>query len=168
MNQSNDSHAILTRYSEGPRLLERSIAELDDEQLDAPPVRGGWTIRQIVHHVVDGDDIWKVGIKAALGNEAGEFALDWYRTLPQESWADRWAYAHRPLEVSVELFRAIRRHIVELVGQVPEAWSRTIGVRKPDGTVETVSVGFKIEMQADHVEHHVTRILEIRKQGDGT
>lgn len=30
--------------------------------LDAMPSGGGWTIRQIVHHIVDGDDIWKLCI----------------------------------------------------------------------------------------------------------
>ena len=167
MNPSSDDSAVLARYREGPKLLEQSIAGLSDEQLDAPPGRGGWTIRQIVHHVVDGDDLWKVGIKAALGNEAGVFAFDWYWPLPQTTWAERWGYARRPLDASLELFRATRRHVAELLEHVPGAWMRTIGFRKPDGDVETVSVGQVIKMQADHVDHHVARILAIREEGGG-
>lgn len=65
------------------------------EELDLPPLVGGWTIRQIVHHIVDGDDLWKACIKAALGNERGEFSLGWYWSLPQQVRAKRWVCAHR-------------------------------------------------------------------------
>jgi hypothetical protein len=167
MNPSRDRRAALARYREGPELLERSIRGLDDEQLDFPPGRGGWTIRQIVHHVVDGDDFWKIGVKAALGNPPGEITLDWYWTLPQETWAERWRYDRRPLETSLALFRAIRSHVAELVAVAPDGWDRTIGFRNRDGTVETISVGFMVEMQADHVDHHVARILEIRRECAG-
>ena len=168
MNPTSDRDAVLTRYMEGPALLERALAGLQNAELDAPPLQGGWTIRQIVHHVVDGDDLWKAGIKAALGNEGGEFTLEWYWSVPQqEAWAESWGYAHRSLDSSIALFRAIRDHVAQLMDQVPDAWGRTIEVRKPNGEVETVSAGFIVEMQADHLEHHVTRILALRREGGG-
>ena len=167
MNPTSDRDAVLTRYMKGPALLGESLAGLQNADLDAPPIQGGWTIRKIVHHVVDGDDLWKAGIKAAMGNEGGEFTLEWYWSLPQEVWAERWGYAHRSLDSSIALLRATRDHVVQLVEQVPDAWSRTIGVRKPKGKVETVSVGFVLEMQADHVEHHVQRIRAIRSEIGG-
>jgi hypothetical protein len=37
--------------------------------------------------VVDGDDIWKPCIKAALGNSDGLFSLQWYWEKPQTEWA---------------------------------------------------------------------------------
>ncbi len=167
MNPTSERDAVLTRYMKGPALLGESLAGLQNADLDAPPIQGGWTIRKIVHHVVDGDDLWKVGIKAALGIEEGEFSLEWYGSLPQEVWAECWGYAHRSLDPSIALLRATRDHVVQLFEQVPDAWSRTIGVRNPNGEVETVSVGFVVEMQAEHVEHHVTRILAIRREGGG-
>ena len=81
MNPPKDRESILTRYKEGPSLLERTLADLQDADLDKPPSQGGWTIRQIVHHIVDGDDIWKTCIKMALGNEQAEFFLGWYWAL---------------------------------------------------------------------------------------
>jgi len=158
-----EQSSLLSRYLEGPDQLERSIADLSDVQLDASPSDGGWTIRQIVHHVVDGDDLWKVGLKAALGNEEGEFALDWYGMLSQETWADRWGYARRPVDTSLALFRAIRAHIAELLEKVPGAWGRSIDVRTPQGT-ERVSVSQVIEMQTRHVTHHVEKIAAIRAE----
>lgn len=161
-----DQSSLLSRYLQGPELLEQAIAGLRDAELDASPSQGGWTIRQIIHHVVDGDDLWKIGIKAALGNEEGEFTFEWYWGLPQDTWADRWAYAQRPVEVSLALLRATRAHIAELLERVPDAWSRSIRVRTPQGT-ERVSVSKVIEMQTDHVVHHVERIAAIRaERGD--
>jgi uncharacterized damage-inducible protein DinB len=72
MNAPESQTSVVARYAEGPAQLEQAIAGLQDADLDASPVQGGWTIRQIVHHIVDGDDLWKVGIKAALGNDQGE------------------------------------------------------------------------------------------------
>ena len=167
MNLPSDRETVLTRYQEGPAQLERALAGLQDADLDTPPLQGGWTIRQIVHHIVDGDDLWKQGIKAAMGAEDGEFTLGWYWAHPQQVWADRWAYAHRSLDSSVALLKANRGHVIQLLEAVPDGWNQTVGVRKPAGEIETVSVGFVVEMQADHVMHHVKRILAIRGEAGG-
>jgi hypothetical protein len=167
MKAPDDQESVLSRFMEGPALLERALAGVQDAELDAPPSQGGWTIRQIVHHIVDGDDLWKIGIKVALGNEQAEFSLDWYRTQPQTVWAEKWAYANRSLDVSLALLRAIRDHIDQLVGQVPDGWHRSVGLRKPDGGIERLPVGAIVEMQADHVEHHVKQIRAIRSELDG-
>jgi uncharacterized damage-inducible protein DinB len=168
MNSPGNRDALLARYREGPIVLERAIADLQDADLDAPPSQGGWTIRQIVHHIVDGDDIWKGCIKMAIGNERAEFALAWYWAQPQDIWANRWAYRERSLDVSMALLRANREHILQLMEHIPDGWSRSVGVRKSDGEIEQVSVGFVVEMQADHVLHHVNRILAIRRERGGT
>ncbi len=164
MNPPENRDAVLTRYREGPTLLERAIAGLQDVDLDARPSQGSWTIRQIVHHIVDGDDIWKTCIKMAIGNEQAEFALAWYWALPQDIWADRWAYKERSLDVSMALLRANRGHILQLLEHAPDGWSKSVSVRKPDGEIERVPVGFVVEMQADHVLHHVNRIRSIRQE----
>lgn len=84
------------------------MSGLPDAVLDAVPSGGGWTIRQIVHHVVDDDDIWELCIKMAVGNEAGEFTLAWYWSLPQQKWGDRWAYGRRSIGASLSLLSSAR------------------------------------------------------------
>jgi uncharacterized damage-inducible protein DinB len=106
MNAPEDRDGVISRYREGPTLLEQAIADLRDVDLDATPSQGGWTIRQIVYHIVDGDDIWKTCIKMAIGNEQAEFALGWYWALAQETWGDRWAYSQRSLGASLSLLKA--------------------------------------------------------------
>ena len=164
MEAPDDRDSVMARFMAGPALLERALAGLRDAELDAAPSRGGWTIRQIVHHIVDGDDIWKLGIKAALGNDRVAFSFDWYRTQPQTVWAEKWAYANRSLDVSLALLGAIRNHIEQLLEQAPDGWHRSVGFRKPDGEIERLPVGAIVAMQADHVEHHVKRIQAIRAE----
>jgi uncharacterized damage-inducible protein DinB len=164
VNASESPTAIVARYAEGPAQLEQALAGLQDADLDAAPVQGGWTIRQIVHHIADGDDLWKVGIKAALGNEQGEFTLEWYWVVPQDTWAERWAYAGRPIDASLALFKATRAHVTQLLAHVPDGWSRSITVRKPSGEATRLTVGAVVEMQADHLQHHLRRIRAIREE----
>ncbi len=158
-----DKDAVIARYIEGPILLEKALTGLKEAELDTVPAKGGWTIRQIVHHIVDGDDLWKIGIKQALGNEQSQFSLDWYHALPQNAWAEHWAYARRSVDVSLALLRAIRDHVIQLIEHVPDGWNRAVGFSKPNDEIDMVPVGFVIEMQANHVVHHLKQI-EIIKQ----
>lgn len=167
LHAPKDRDGTIARYREGPALLERTVGSLRDADLDAMPSGGGWTIRQIVHHIVDGDDIWKLCIKIAIGNEQGEFGLEWYSAQPQDVWAECWAYSRRPVDVSLSLFSAIRRHVLQLLESVPDAWNRFVVVRTKDGEAERVAVGFVIQMQADHVFHHVDRIRAILRDRGG-
>ena len=167
MEAPEDSTGAIARYREGPALLEQVVKDLTDADLDAVPSGGGWTIRQIVHHVADGDDIWKTCIKMAMGNEGAEFALAWYWALPQETWAERWAYAGRSVDESLALLRASRAHVAQLLGCAPEAWDRAVVVRTRRGELERVPVGFVVQMQGDHVYHHVERIRAILRERGG-
>jgi len=167
MKAPDDQDSILARYIEGPALLGHALAGIQASDLDAPPSQGGWTIRQIVHHIVDGDDLWKTCVKVALGNEQAEFSLEWYRTQPQEHWAKCWAYERRSLDVSLALLKANRSHILQLLEQVPDGWHRSVGFPKSNGETERVPVGAVVEMQADHVEHHVKQIRAIRSEIGG-
>ena len=130
--QTRDPDTILALYADGPAQLEAAIAGLAEEDLDVAQSADTWTIRQIVHHVADGDDIWKIGIKAALGNSTGTFTLQWYWDKPQDEWVESWDYAGRDLEPSLALFRANRRHIVQR--SMPESWEGCTGSSEPSGT----------------------------------
>ncbi|HEY6953485.1 MAG TPA: DinB family protein, partial [Bacteroidota bacterium] len=158
MNVPEDPEREIARYREGPDLLERAVTGLRDSELDARPAGGGWSVREIVHHLADGDDIWKMGIKMAIGNERAEFDLGWYSSQPQTTWSDRWAYNRRSVGASLSLLRATREHVVQLLTSVPEAWDRSVVVRTPKGVTEQVPIGFVIRMQADHVLHHLKQI----------
>jgi hypothetical protein len=164
MKPPADKESVIARYLEGPALLRRVLADLNESDLDTTSQKGGWTVRQIVHHLADGDDLWKICIKQALGNEQSEFSLDWYRALTQDTWADRWAYMQRSVDVSLSLLEATRKHVVQLLEHVPDGWNKSVGFREPSGEIVRVPVGFVIEMQAKHVVHHLKQIEAILKK----
>jgi uncharacterized damage-inducible protein DinB len=168
MDAPEDQAGAISRFREGPFLFEAVVKGLKDDVLDFIPSRGGWTIRQIVHHVVDGDDIWKLGIKMAMGSENAEFSLGWYGGMSQETWGDRWAYGSRPIEASLSLLKASREHILQLLDSGTDVWNRAVLLRTRDGQIERVPVGFVIQMQADHVFHHLRRIRDILQEFGGT
>jgi hypothetical protein len=161
--QLSDREAIIARYADGPNQLETAIAGLSEGQLDIAESDGTWTIRQIVHHVADGDDIWKVFVKRAIGNPTGKFDLQWYWARPQDEWVKSWAYASRDIGPSLALFRANRGHIVQLLEHVPEVWERSLLVRWSDGEEEEVQVAWVVKMQAEHVPGHVDDIRRARQ-----
>ncbi len=164
MQPPENQEKILELFKQGPNILENALAGLTDIELDYIPRNGGWSIRQIIHHLVDGDDLWKTCIKIALGGEQAEFTLRWYIALPQIEWAKRWSYEKRSIDVSLALFRAIRDHILQLLEYAPDGWTKSAKFLDANGEIEVVPVGIVIQMQADHVIHHVKRITAIRQE----
>ena len=167
MEPPENKDKIIELFKQGPSILENALADLSDIELDYIPSNGSWTIRQIIHHIADGDDLWKTCIKIALGNEQAEFTLRWYSMLPQVEWAKSWSYENRPIVESLTLLKANRSHILQLLKYVPDGWVKSVQFLDSNGKIEVIPVGFVIQMQADHIVHHVKRILEIRQEISG-
>lgn len=161
--QMSQREATLARFADGPNLLEAAIAGLSGAELDLAERDDTWTIRQLVHHIADGDDLWKAFIKRAIGNPGGTFELQWYWEMPQDEWVERWAYASREIEPSLVLFRANRAHIVQLLDHVPGAWEQSLLVRWPNGVQQELNVASVVEVQARHVTGHLDDIRRARQ-----
>ncbi len=159
----SNQNEILANYAAGPDRLEAAIAGLSQAGLDAALSSDSWTIRQIVHHVTDGDDLWKTFIKRAIGNPGGDFTLDWYWQMSQVEWAERWAYEQRAIEPSLAFFRASRAHMVQLLEHSPGVWENCLRIRWPEREAQVASVGWVVEMQANHVVSHAADIRRIRE-----
>jgi hypothetical protein len=74
----------LALYISGPDRLQAVLAGLSEMELDSCCAPGEWTIRKIVHHLADGDDIWSMCIKVALGAPGSSLLLrlvSWKRAL---------------------------------------------------------------------------------------
>ncbi|MDX1701259.1 MAG: DinB family protein [Melioribacteraceae bacterium] len=164
MKPPEDKEKVLELYLSGPTILNNALSDLNDGDLDYIPSNEGWTIRQIVHHIIDGDDIWKTGIKMALGNEQPEFTLPWYWSQPQTEWAKHWKYEERSIEISLALLKANREHVLQLLDHTHDGWSKSVRFLKHNGETELIPIGSAIQIQADHLVHHVDRISEIRKE----
>lgn len=168
MEAPENQNEILNLFKQGPGILENTLSGLNDNDLDFIPSNGGWSIRQIIHHIADGDDLWKTCIKCALGNNLAKFNFNWYQAIPQIEWAKHWNYEKRSIVTSLNLIKANREHILQLIESIPDGWIKTFQFQEPDGKIELIPIGFVIDMQTKHLIHHSNRISDIRKEISGT
>lgn len=161
--QTKSTSELLDLYADGPALLESALAGLTESDLDLALSADSWSIRQIVHHLTDGDDIWKICIKAALGNSDGLFTLQWYWEKPQMEWSENWRYASRSIESSLALLRANRRHIVELIEHIPGACDKSIRLQRLNKPEVRITVMDVLEIHTQHMVEHVKNIEAIRQ-----
>ena len=154
---------LLKKYLELPDRLEAAIAGLSESQLD---LQGdGWSIRSCVHHLVEGELIWQVNLRAAAGSDGIEFPMGWYFSQPQEVWAQRWCYDKRPVGPSLDLFRASTRNLAEFLRLAPpEVWKRSGRVTWPGELEERrLSVRDILLIHIGHMDGHTADIRAVRE-----
>lgn len=161
--QTDTFENVLTQYADGPTLLDQALSGLSDTDLDLTLGEDSWSIRQIVHHVADGDDIWKTCIKTALGNSDALFSLQWYIIRSQMEWSESWAYPCRGLASSLELYRANRRHIVDLLEHIPGALEKSIRFDRPGREEIRITIFDVVELHVRHLTEHIESINAIRQ-----
>jgi hypothetical protein len=156
-----DNEELLQKYLQVPNCLEDAIAGLSDSDLDL--CDQGWTIRQIVHHLAEGEYIWQLNLRVIIGMNGAAFPFTWYFALSQEEWVERWAYAQRPLGPSLALLRANAWNLAELLRKVPDAWDHFGRVTWPGEQEEShMTVREIVEMYLRHTAQHVEEIQAIR------
>ena len=161
--QLSGQEEMIANYGNCPSQLEAAIIGLSETSLDMSESAGSWTISRIVHHIADGDDMWKLFIKRAIGNPEGEFVFDWYWQVPQDELAKRWNYKERVIEPSLAMFRANRDHIVQLLRYTPGVMEKRLRVCWPKIGEREVTVALVIEGQTQHVIEHIAEIDNIRE-----
>jgi uncharacterized damage-inducible protein DinB len=161
INPEAASHAdILALYERAPAELEATVATLSPEALDlAQP--GHWTMRQIVHHIVDGDALWAGTTKAALAKSGTAYEHEWYTGNDEMEVA--LDYAHRPIEPALALFRASRAYLSQAIRHLPDAWARFVVFQHSDQAGENVTVEDMLRGQAAHALEHIEEIRETLK-----
>ena len=148
------AEAIRT-IADTPAQLERAVAGWSDERLDTPYRPGGWTVRQLVHHVADSHVNAYVRFKLALTEE--EPPVKGYE---EAAWAELPDSARVPIGVSLDLLRALHTRWGALLEAMSEAdFQRTLvhpekGVRTLDQMLATYA------WHGPHHVAHVTRLSE--------
>ncbi|MDQ3928615.1 MAG: DinB family protein, partial [Chloroflexota bacterium] len=146
----------LALYIQAARELQALTEKVSEQELDLSQRLGRWTIRQIVHHIVDADAMQLPWIKMALSEPGRVWVPNIYS--PQE-WSDSVGRTSLPVGASVKLFVAIREHVAELVQHLgPGSWeSYTVNAQG-----EKTPVGSIIGMLSSHALEHIDEIAEIR------
>jgi DinB superfamily len=149
-------NAIAT-LAELPEQLRNAVDGLDGGQLNRPYREGGWTVRQLVHHIADSHMNAFIRMRLALTE-------DWPVVKPYDEKA--WATlqdAVAPVEWSLELVEGLHARWVMLLQSLKgDQWIR--GYKHPeDGPV---SVEMATLLYAWHSRHHVAHITHLRaKEG---
>lgn len=154
--------AALARYIGASDELDAALAGLSEGALDLAPGPGEWSIRQIVHHIADGDDLWSMALKAALAASGCAYEQDWYST--DNACAESLDYAGRAITPAVALLRANRAHVEQLVRHLPGAWERHVMfTRATAPEPQKITAGAIVTMQARHSLEHIEEIHATRR-----
>ncbi len=138
------------------QLFRKAVAGLSDAQLDTPYREGGWTPRQVVHHVADSHAGSYIRFRLALTENEPTmqgYSADAWSALPDAKCG--------PVQVSIDLLEALhRRWAVLLRAMKPEEFQRTI--KRPNGQV--VTLDRLLQTYAWHSRHHAAHITSLRER----
>ena len=148
--------AFIAQIAEAPTKLQAAVAGLSAQQFDTPYRPGGWTVRQVVHHIPDSHMNAFIRFKLALTEE--EPTVKPYH---EELWADLGDVQATPVEVSLQLVENLhRRWVLLLRGLSSAEWSRTF--RHP--ALGVLSLDTNLALYAWHGRHHVAHITALRQR----
>ncbi|CAA9359829.1 MAG: hypothetical protein AVDCRST_MAG68-4322 [uncultured Gemmatimonadetes bacterium] len=139
-----------------PARFRVAVDGLSPEQLDTPYREGGWTVRQLVHHLADSHMNAYIRVKLALTEEGPTV-----KTYDEALWAALPDSRITPPAVSLTILDALHARWVDLLGAVDEAqWRRTI--RHPEwGEIPLEMV---VAQYAWHGDHHVAHVTALRER----
>jgi len=139
-----------------PEKLRAAVKGLNDTQLDTPYREGGWTVRQVVHHVADSHLNAYVRLRLALTES--EPAIKPY---DEGAWAKLEDAEHAPVEVSLRLIDPLHERWVRLLQSLKsEDFGRKLV--HPEHGAQTVD--WLAQLYAWHGRHHTAHVTELRKQ----
>jgi uncharacterized protein (TIGR03083 family) len=149
---------LIAQYREGPGVVEELVGGLSDDDLDRAPAEGGWTAREVVHHLADSEMRSAVRMRQLIAED--DPLIQGY---DEADYAQRLHYASRPTAGSLAALRASRESTAELLDRLgDDEWSRS-GTHTESGP--GYSVDRWLEIYAAHAHDHAE---QIRKAVAGT
>jgi hypothetical protein len=154
---TQEERAQLIHAIEGhPARMRAAVGGLDDAQLDTPYREGGWTSRQVVHHVVDSHVNAYVRFKLAVTEDHPTI-----RPYEEHVWAELPDGKSAPVDGSLAILDALHaRWVSFLRGLSAEDFTRTL--HYPD--MGDVTVDFLLEMYGWHGPHHEAHVTSLRQR----
>jgi hypothetical protein len=141
-----------------PARAAEAVRGLSPAQLDTPYRDGGWTVRQVVHHVADSHMNAYVRMKLAA-TETHPPA----KPYDEKQWAELHDARTLPVEVSLGLLDSLHRRWVTFLETLDDAaFERT--VQHPEWG--SISIASLLELYGWHSRHHVAHITELRRRNN--
>ncbi len=136
-----------------PAALRNAVRGLDDAKLATPYRDGGWTVRQVVHHLPDSHINGFIRVKLGLTEDHPTI-----KPYEEQRWAEL-PDARGPIGTSLTLLDAVHERWVRLLSQLDDAaFARTV-FHPHNGDM---SVGLITLHYAWHGKHHVAHITSLR------
>jgi len=140
-----------------PNRLSNLVSSLNDEQLDTPCRPGGWTARQVVHHMSDSHHHSYIRFKWALTEDKPTI-----KAYYEQDWANLFDTKTAPIQMSLDHLSAVHYKLVYLLkGLTDEQLSRSF--IHPEGNVEVV-LKENVGVYAWHSSHHYAHIENLMKR----
>lgn len=138
-----------------PSLLEHAISNLDEQQLNVPYRDGGWTSKQVIHHVADSHMNAYIRFKLALTEDNPTI-----KPYDEAAWAALSDTTNLPVNISLTLLHALHLRWVELMKNMSETdWQKTI--YHPEQK-RTITLWNMLGTYAWHGKHHAAHITSLR------
>lgn len=149
------ARAILL-LAEAPAALRAAVDGLTHEQLEAPYRPDGWTVRQVVHHVVDSHVNAYTRLRLALTEDSPTI-----RPYDEARWAELIDAKAMAVDVSLDLLDQLHERMVGLLQSLPDE-SFVRRYVHPESGAHTID--YLVEMYAWHGRHHVAHITSLRSR----
>ena len=147
---------FLDQIAETPARMRASIAGLSDSQLDTPYRPGGWTVRQLAHHVPDSHINSYTRFRLALTEDNPVI-----KPYEEARWAELSDARTMPVEPSLRLLESLHARWVSLLRSLSHTdWKRTF--RHPE--LGPVRLEQNAALYAWHGRHHVAHITSLRER----
>jgi len=146
----------IEQIAQTPALLRAAVQGLTDAQLDTPYRDGGWTVRQLAHHVPDSHMNAYTRFKLGLTEDNPLI-----KTYDEALWAQLDDSRTTPVEASLTLLEVLHtRWVLLLRSLTDEQWSRTI--QHPEWG--SLPLGSLLALYAWHGRHHVAHVTALRER----
>lgn len=148
--------ARIATIADLPANLKAAVDGLDDMQLDTEYRPGGWTIRQVVHHVPDSHANALIRFKLALTEDEPPTIKPYYE--------DRWAKlgdAKLPVGVSLRMIDAIHERWVGLLDSMSYSDYQKQFIHPETGTW---TLDAALALYSWHSMHHTAHITHLRER----
>lgn len=153
MMTAEQRETLIARYRDGHAEVCRALEGITDLELDTPEAPAEWSPRQVVHHLADSEMTSAIRIRLLVAEENAVI-----RGYDQEEFA-RTLYYDRPIECSLEAFRAARAVTAEFLDRMSESDWASAGTHSEFGEFTAESW---LEYYADHAHDHADQIRRAR------
>ncbi|MEO0338587.1 MAG: YfiT family bacillithiol transferase [Bacteroidota bacterium] len=134
-----------------PNKLEAAVTGLSDEQLDTPYRPGGWTVRQLVHHIADSHMNAYTRFKLGISEENPTI-----KPYDQEAWS-KMVDSQLPISLSLGIIKGLHERWATFL-QANQDWQRTIFHPEAQKVIPLDALAGDY---AWHSEHHLAHILNL-------